>query len=225
MERAFPATLRGHRARAPRRPRAQRRRRRAAADRVRRPRGPPGAAAVPARAAPAARRRRLARDGLHARRRRARARCAARLRDRVEVVTAAESPRRPGAARAPTSLVAASVGQAPAPGLLVRALGAGAIPVASRLPAYEEVLRDGERGLLFEPGDVDTLAAQLARLLDRRRACAARLARRRRGRRAASSPGARVAERFEAVYDAGGRPPPPAALRRATCARGSPRAS
>ena len=48
-------------------------------------------------------------------------------------------------------VVAASVGQAPAPGVLVRALGAGAVPVAARLPAYEEVLRDGELGLLFEP--------------------------------------------------------------------------
>jgi predicted metal-dependent phosphoesterase TrpH len=61
-------------------------------------------------------------------------------------------------------LIAASVGQLPAPGLLVRALGAGAIPLATRLPSYEEVLADGERGLLFEPGDVDVLAAQLERL-------------------------------------------------------------
>ena len=35
------------------------------------------------------------------------------------------------------------------------------MPLASRLEVYEEVLADGERGLLFEPGDVDTLAAQL----------------------------------------------------------------
>ncbi|HEY5389122.1 MAG TPA: PHP domain-containing protein, partial [Solirubrobacteraceae bacterium] len=35
---------------------------------------------------------------------------------------------------------------------------------ASRIEVYEEVLGEGERGLLFEPGDVDTLAAQLARL-------------------------------------------------------------
>jgi hypothetical protein len=38
--------------------------------------------------------------------------------------------------------------------------------VASRLPAYEEALGDGERGLLFEPGDAETLAAQLDRLID-----------------------------------------------------------
>jgi len=63
-------------------------------------------------------------------------------------------------------LVCASDGVAPMPGLLLRAIGAGAVPVASRLPAYEEAVGDGERGLLFEPGDADTLAAQLDRLID-----------------------------------------------------------
>ena len=61
-------------------------------------------------------------------------------------------------------LVAGSDGAAPAPALLLRALNAGAVPVASRLPAYEEALGEGERGLLFEPRDVETLAAQLQRL-------------------------------------------------------------
>ena len=62
--------------------------------------------------------------------------------------------------------VVASLGVATAPGLLVRALGAGAVPVASRLGPYEEVVcRDEDLGLLFEPGDVDTLAAQLERLI------------------------------------------------------------
>ncbi|MFP5361477.1 MAG: PHP domain-containing protein [Thermoleophilia bacterium] len=61
-------------------------------------------------------------------------------------------------------LVAASDGAVPAPGLLLRALSAGAVPLASRLPAYEEALGAGEYGLLFEPRDVETLAAQLARL-------------------------------------------------------------
>jgi predicted metal-dependent phosphoesterase TrpH/glycosyltransferase involved in cell wall biosynthesis len=63
-------------------------------------------------------------------------------------------------------VVAASVGQLPAPGLVVRALGAGVVPVAARLAPYEEILEDGELGLLFEPGDVDTLAAQLQRLVE-----------------------------------------------------------
>ena len=37
--------------------------------------------------------------------------------------------------------------------------------VASRLPTYEEALADGERGLLFELRDADTLAGQLERLV------------------------------------------------------------
>jgi glycosyltransferase involved in cell wall biosynthesis len=62
-------------------------------------------------------------------------------------------------------LVAASDGVAPAPGLIARALAAGAVPVASRLPVYEETLADGEAGLLFEPNDLETLTAQLQRLV------------------------------------------------------------
>ena len=62
-------------------------------------------------------------------------------------------------------LVAASDGVAPAPGLIARALAAGAVPVASRLPVYEETLGDGEAGLLFEPNDLETLTAQLQRLV------------------------------------------------------------
>jgi glycosyltransferase involved in cell wall biosynthesis len=65
-------------------------------------------------------------------------------------------------------LVAASDGAAPAPTLLLRAMNAGVVPLASRLPVYEEALDHGERGLLFEPRDVETLAAQLARLVDDR---------------------------------------------------------
>src|SRR5204863_2939417 len=59
----------------------------------------------------------------------------------------------------------ASDGVAPTPGVLLRAVAAGAVPVATRLPVYEEVLGEGERGLLFEPADVLTLTAQLARLI------------------------------------------------------------
>jgi glycosyltransferase involved in cell wall biosynthesis len=62
-------------------------------------------------------------------------------------------------------LVAASDGVAPAPGLIVRAQAAGAVPVASRLAVYEEALGDGEAGLLFEPNDLETLTAQLGRLV------------------------------------------------------------
>jgi glycosyltransferase involved in cell wall biosynthesis len=61
--------------------------------------------------------------------------------------------------------VAASDGAAPAPGLLLRAIKAGAVPLASRLAVYEEALAEGAYGLLFEPRDIDTLAAQLQRLV------------------------------------------------------------
>jgi glycosyltransferase involved in cell wall biosynthesis len=63
-------------------------------------------------------------------------------------------------------LVAASDGTAPAPGLVLRALDAHVVPIAARLPVYEELLGEGAHGLLFEPRDLDTLAAQLRRLID-----------------------------------------------------------
>jgi glycosyltransferase involved in cell wall biosynthesis len=63
-------------------------------------------------------------------------------------------------------VVRASAGVAPAPGGLVRALAARCVPVVARVPVYEELVGDGEHGLVFEPGDADTLAAQLARLVD-----------------------------------------------------------
>ena len=62
-------------------------------------------------------------------------------------------------------LVLASEGDRVVPDTLLRALGAGVVPVTTRLPAYEELLADGRHGLLFEPGDTQTLAAQLTRLI------------------------------------------------------------
>jgi glycosyltransferase involved in cell wall biosynthesis len=64
--------------------------------------------------------------------------------------------------------VFASTGVAPSPGLVLEAIAAGAVPVAARLPVYEEILAEGERGLVFEPGDADTLAAHLGRLVEDR---------------------------------------------------------
>ena len=95
-------------------------------------------------------------------------------------------------------LVAASLGTAPSPSLLRRALAAGAVPLASRLPVYEEILEDGAAGLLFEPGDLDTLVAQAGRLL-------ADPARRTALRDAAAPLRAtlgwdRAADQFEAIY-------------------------
>jgi glycosyltransferase involved in cell wall biosynthesis len=87
-----------------------------------------------------------------------------RLRDRITFVEAADATEAEVLARADIAIFA-SDGLRPAPGTLIRALGAGGLPVASRLPAYEEVLGDGERGLMFEPGETETLSAHLERLL------------------------------------------------------------
>ena len=62
-------------------------------------------------------------------------------------------------------LVAASDGGAPQPGLVRRAQAAGAVPLVSRLPVYEEVTGDGESGVVFEVRDPDALAAGLAHLI------------------------------------------------------------
>jgi len=87
-----------------------------------------------------------------------------RLRDRVRLAGPADGSEGQHLAAASIA-VAGSNGNAPAPQLVLRALAGGAVPVASRLPEYEEALRDGELGLLFEPRDALTLAAQLERLV------------------------------------------------------------
>jgi predicted metal-dependent phosphoesterase TrpH/glycosyltransferase involved in cell wall biosynthesis len=60
-------------------------------------------------------------------------------------------------------LVAASAGHRPAPALVMRAIAAGAIPVLSRLPVYEDLAED--HGLLFGPAETEVLAGQLRRLI------------------------------------------------------------
>jgi predicted metal-dependent phosphoesterase TrpH/glycosyltransferase involved in cell wall biosynthesis len=87
-----------------------------------------------------------------------------RLRERVKLAGPADGSEAQHLARA-TIAVAASAGAAPAPQLVLRALAGGAVPVVSRLPEYEEAVRDGELGPLFEPRDTLTLAAQLERLI------------------------------------------------------------
>jgi predicted metal-dependent phosphoesterase TrpH/glycosyltransferase involved in cell wall biosynthesis len=95
-------------------------------------------------------------------------------------------------------VVTASLGQVTAPGVLVRALGAGAVPVAARLPVYEEVLEHGDLGLLFEPADVDVLAAQLERVVADA-ALREQLAREAEAARTALA-WSRVADEAEAIY-------------------------
>ena len=90
-------------------------------------------------------------------------RIASRLRHRVHSV----GPRR----MEPEELVAAadivcvaSGGPRTAPGLVRAALGSGTVPVVSQLPLYDELVRGGELGLMFVPGDAITLAGQIERL-------------------------------------------------------------
>jgi predicted metal-dependent phosphoesterase TrpH/glycosyltransferase involved in cell wall biosynthesis len=87
-----------------------------------------------------------------------------RLRERVRLGGPADGTEAEHLARA-TIAVAASTGAAPSPQLVLRALGAGAVPVVAQLPQYEELLDDGQRGLLFQPRDATTLADQLERLV------------------------------------------------------------
>jgi predicted metal-dependent phosphoesterase TrpH/glycosyltransferase involved in cell wall biosynthesis len=78
---------------------------------------------------------------------------------------------RPGEGR-PDELTAAadvvclaSGGPRPAPAAIRQAFASGAIPVASQIDPYAELIED-ERGLMFPPGDSITLAGQLQRLLE-----------------------------------------------------------
>jgi glycosyltransferase involved in cell wall biosynthesis len=144
----------------------------------------------------------------------------AELLERVRVASPDELDREALLAAADV-VVLASAGVAPAPGLALAAIGAGAVPVASRLAVYEEVLAEGERGLLYDPADAELLAAQLGRLLGDPKLLA-RLARAANPLRKQLS-WSRVVDELEAVYelvaarrrDGGGNP----ALRRALARR------
>jgi hypothetical protein len=133
----------------------------------------------------------------------------AELRARVRFLDARDSDRARVLADSDVAVLA-SGGALPAPGLALAAIGAGVVPLCSRLEVYEEVLADGDRGLLFEPGDVDTLAAQLERLAEdpalRERLVAAS------ERFRASLTAERVVDQLEEVYEtvaARRREPPP----------------
>jgi glycosyltransferase involved in cell wall biosynthesis/histidinol phosphatase-like PHP family hydrolase len=126
-----------------------------------------------------------------------------RLRDRVRFSGPADGSEAQYLAAADV-VVAASTGAAPAPQLLFRAMAGGAVPVAARLPTYEEALLEGDRGLLFEPRDSETLAHQLERLIRDRELLGSFHDRVQRDRRELDW--ARTAERFEELYhDIAGR--------------------
>jgi glycosyltransferase involved in cell wall biosynthesis len=119
------------------------------------------------------------------------------LRERVTFVEASECSEAELLQRADIA-VFASEGDRATPGTLVRALGAATVPVASRLPAYEEVLGDGELGFMFEPGETETLAAHLRHLVAEPE-WLVRSARESRGLRQSLHWG-RVASQLETIY-------------------------
>jgi predicted metal-dependent phosphoesterase TrpH/glycosyltransferase involved in cell wall biosynthesis len=86
----------------------------------------------------------------------------AQLRERVTFLADGED----AALAQADAVICASSGTLPAPAIILRATAAGAVPVAARLPVYEELAED--HGLLFEPGDVDVLVAQLRRVVEDR---------------------------------------------------------
>jgi hypothetical protein len=88
----------------------------------------------------------------------------ARMRERVRFLDARDCTETEATGRADV-IVFASEGIRVTPGPLVRGLAASAVPVTSRLPAYEELLAEGRYGLEFEPGDWATLRAHLKRLV------------------------------------------------------------
>ncbi|MGZ4216350.1 MAG: CehA/McbA family metallohydrolase [Solirubrobacteraceae bacterium] len=116
------------------------------------------------------------------------------LRARVEFADPSQLSEVQALARADV-LVLASEGVRTIPETLVRGLAAGLIPVASRLPVYEELLADGEYGDAFEPGDAQTLASQLSRLIAQRGRSPAQLDRLR-----SRFSWTRVADDLEGVY-------------------------
>jgi predicted metal-dependent phosphoesterase TrpH/glycosyltransferase involved in cell wall biosynthesis len=118
------------------------------------------------------------------------------LRERIRIVGPAAAAREELIADADV-LCAASGGPAPAPQLIRAALAGGAVPVVSRLPLYSELLGDGQLGLMFVPGDADTMGAQIARLGEDREMLAQM-----RGRARGVVPGwGEVANRLETLYE------------------------
>ncbi len=86
------------------------------------------------------------------------------LRERVTFLGARDASAADTLAEADV-VVLASEGVRATPGILVSALASGIVPVAARLPVYEELLSEGGHGLEFEPGEVETLAAHLNRVV------------------------------------------------------------
>lgn len=85
------------------------------------------------------------------------------------------------------------------PNTLYEALAAGHAIAASTADGQGEILAEGETALLFAPGDIPRMSAQLARLLDD--AALRKRLREQALRRAADFDGRRTIERLQALYE------------------------
>jgi hypothetical protein len=87
-----------------------------------------------------------------------------RLRERVRLLDGSDRTEAEAIAEADV-LVLGSEGIRTTPGILLRGIAAGVVPVVSRLPVYEELLGEGEFGFQFEFRDAEVLASHLTRLV------------------------------------------------------------
>jgi phosphatidylinositol alpha-mannosyltransferase len=88
------------------------------------------------------------------------------VRERVLMLGGVAHDRLPGYYRAADVFVSAAVGQESFGLVLVEAMAAGLPVVATDIPGYREVVRDGVDGLLVPPRDPIALADAAARVLD-----------------------------------------------------------
>ena len=88
------------------------------------------------------------------------------LRERVLLLGALPNRDLPPIHAACDAFVAPNVGGESFGIVLVEAMAAGLPVVASAIPGFDEVIRDGVDGLLVPPGDLEALTRALGRVLD-----------------------------------------------------------
>jgi phosphatidyl-myo-inositol alpha-mannosyltransferase len=87
------------------------------------------------------------------------------VRARIRMLGAVAHARVPGLMRAADVVISPAVGQESFGIVLVEAMASGVPVVATDIPGYRQVIRDGVEGLLVAPGDPSALAAAIGHLL------------------------------------------------------------
>ncbi|MGZ8620625.1 MAG: glycosyltransferase, partial [Actinomycetota bacterium] len=90
----------------------------------------------------------------------------ANVRDRVTMLGAVPNVQLPPFEKACDLYLGTSIGGESFGVVLVEAMAAGLPVIASDIPGYDEVVRDGVDGLLVPPRDPEALSAAAARVLD-----------------------------------------------------------